>query len=622
MYILLFTKLAAASVISSSVGNVCLDVVNGNSAAGTAVQTWLCNTNPQQNWTYTGGTLQSLGKCLEVVNSNAANGAQVQVATCNSKASQQWKRSGNTWVWSDTFCLDLTNGDTSNGKRPQIWTCAANNANQAWNFGVTTTSSVAPTATGVGSKISAGPLCVSALGSASNGVRVGLSTCSSATSWQYSGGTVQSGGKCLDVPNGDTTPGTGLQLWDCGQGNPNQQFAIVGNTLVFRNSLCIDVPDGNYTPGQTLQIWTCYAGNANQQLTIGATTPATTSAVTNNSTTPTSVPTSGSNIRLIGRSWPGQASAASPQTFSWAASGVAVSFANSSSISISMSLQGNPTFAVILDGVQLYKISSGSDIVPITGLNLTRHTLQLIKMNEGCYGSGIFNGFTLSSGGTFGSIPAPGRRIEFIGDSITNGYGDAGTVPGCAATAFTEDATRGYAALSAQMLNAEPSLIASQGWGLYTDYQGNTDNVIPKIYNDSIYGDASKPWTFQSTDAVVINIGTNDYYQMNGNGTNFVNAYIAFLATVRQHYPLAQIFLGIGPVPKNDAMTQLKGYLDQAIKAIKSLPDTRIQYIDLTSTLYNPDTGAGVMCQAHPDFSVHQEMAQSVVTQLKPVLGW
>jgi endo-1,4-beta-xylanase len=73
----------------------------------------------------------------------------------------------------------------------------------------------------------------------------------------------ESAGRCLDVPNGTTTNGTGLQIWDCYNGS-NQQITQNGQTLRLLGK-CLDVP-ADAANGTRVRLWDCNGGN-NQQWT-------------------------------------------------------------------------------------------------------------------------------------------------------------------------------------------------------------------------------------------------------------------------------------------------------------------------------------------------------------------
>ncbi|SHM86832.1 ricin-type beta-trefoil lectin domain protein [Actinacidiphila paucisporea] len=79
-------------------------------------------------------------------------------------------------------------------------------------------------------------------------------------------------GKCLDVPNSSTTPGTQTQIWDC-SGAANQTFARTssGQLTVYTggSQMCLDASGQGTTPGTKVAVWTCN-GQSNQQWTLNS----------------------------------------------------------------------------------------------------------------------------------------------------------------------------------------------------------------------------------------------------------------------------------------------------------------------------------------------------------------
>jgi hypothetical protein len=61
------------------VNNKCLDVADSQTADGTQVQIWTCNSTDAQKWTVSGGTVKALGKCLDVSGGGTADGTTVPV---------------------------------------------------------------------------------------------------------------------------------------------------------------------------------------------------------------------------------------------------------------------------------------------------------------------------------------------------------------------------------------------------------------------------------------------------------------------------------------------------------------------------------------------------------------
>ncbi|MER7757303.1 RICIN domain-containing protein [Kitasatospora sp. NPDC097643] len=125
----------------TGIGGKCLDVRGGNTANGTPVQIYSCNSTASQWWTatdkpdMTGVTLSALGKCLDVSAGGTANGTPVQLWDCNGSEAQRWVRYLGDVVINPQSgkCLDVPGSSTQDGTQLQIYTCNYTPA-QTWNF--------------------------------------------------------------------------------------------------------------------------------------------------------------------------------------------------------------------------------------------------------------------------------------------------------------------------------------------------------------------------------------------------------------------------------------------------------------------------------------------------------
>ena len=126
----------ATEYVSAASGR-CLDDPDSVTTPGTLDEVWDCHHGPNQEWTSTGGTLQSLGMCLDAFNQGTSSGTRVDLYTCNGQANQQWKLNSNgtiTGVQSG-LCLDVTGGgDSANGTPVELWGCDGG-SNQQWSKG-------------------------------------------------------------------------------------------------------------------------------------------------------------------------------------------------------------------------------------------------------------------------------------------------------------------------------------------------------------------------------------------------------------------------------------------------------------------------------------------------------
>jgi lysophospholipase L1-like esterase len=224
--------------------------------------------------------------------------------------------------------------------------------------------------------------------------------------------------------------------------------------------------------------------------------------------------------------------------------------------------------------------------------------------------------------GTVEGAPAPatGRLIEFVGDSISAGYGNLGVDvhqgvgPTCTWSIETEGATQAYDSMVAQDLKAEVSIIARSGWGIVRDQNGNTANVLPAVYDDAVGTQSSPTWSFaRKPDVVVINLGTNDSAQGDP-GVAYETAYLAFVRHVRSHYPSAWIFLTLGPMTIDPLLTAMRAHLTHVVAAFG---DSRAATIDL-----EPQDAASTGCDYHPNVLEDRTMATAITAAVRAKLGW
>ncbi|QDY08868.1 alpha-L-arabinofuranosidase [Micromonospora sp. HM134] len=91
------------------------------------------------------------------------------------------------------------------------------------------------------------------------------------------GGTPQQGvqlvggqsGRCVDVPNGSTTNGTQVQLWDCTGGTAQRFTYTAGKQLQVLGNKCLDANGQGTSNGTQVIIWDCHGGT-NQQWNVNA----------------------------------------------------------------------------------------------------------------------------------------------------------------------------------------------------------------------------------------------------------------------------------------------------------------------------------------------------------------
>lgn len=76
-------------------------------------------------------------------------------------------------------------------------------------------------------------------------------------------GTIQSAGRCLDIPLGHATRGARLITWDC-HGGDNQRWTLSADgTIRSMNGMCMEVQRGT----TRVALWECHGGE-NQQWSL------------------------------------------------------------------------------------------------------------------------------------------------------------------------------------------------------------------------------------------------------------------------------------------------------------------------------------------------------------------
>jgi lysophospholipase L1-like esterase len=301
-------------------------------------------------------------------------------------------------------------------------------------------------------------------------------------------------------------------------------------------------------------------------------------------------------------------------------------FARFNGTGATLRLDGSPNqFQVVVDGnaTSVLKVVSGTTQYPIaTGLAAGTHELVIWKRTEGNQGDNWFLGLDVTDGQLLAASPAPDRRIEVYGDSITAGYGLDGRGPDCAFSQDTENHYLSYAAVAARTLLAELHAIAWSGIGMYRNYgvSGPSADAMPAVYARTLADKTNSSWDFSSWQphAVVVNLGTNDASTGGDPGTPYQTAYLGFVRTLREKYPDTYFVLTIGPMLSGDALTAIRTRIQNVIKTRASEGDGKMSYLEFPTQLQSDGLG----CDWHPNATTNARMAAALVAELKTRLGW
>ncbi|MFI9816374.1 cellulose binding domain-containing protein [Saccharothrix variisporea] len=215
-------------------------------------------------------------------------------------------------------------------------------------------------------------------------------------------------------------------------------------------------------------------------------------------------------------------------------------------------------------------VTPGKTTYWVNNLANAEHRVRLVKRTESTWTSGQFGGFVAATGGQVLDKPvARTRQVEFIGDSLTVGYGNLSTTRDCSTNGGVTRNTNtdiSYGALTAKSLNADYQVNAFSGLGMVRNYNGGSPGTNYRTYYDrallNVEGDV---WPVPSTwrpQLVVIGLGTNDFSTAINPGepwtpesllAAYKSAYQGFLDKLRTRYGTGTTILvsahGSGTLP-------------------------------------------------------------------------
>ncbi|MBR1864234.1 MAG: GDSL family lipase [Ruminococcus sp.] len=276
------------------------------------------------------------------------------------------------------------------------------------------------------------------------------------------------------------------------------------------------------------------------------------------------------------------------------------------------------------DAVKLY--------TPIDGADTVTAQVKIVKLSETAMSTMGIMPINLEEGADIKPAAVKAHRLEFIGDSITCGYGVDDEDPTHNFMTSTEDVTKAYAYKTAELLDADYSMFSISGWGIISGYSGDgqkhEDQQVPLYYEKTgfSYGafDKTKPesidWDFgrYQPEAVVINLGTNDDSYTGGNADrerDYIDSYKEFLKTVRKDSPDAHIFLALGIM--GDRLYPAVETVCSEYKA--ETGDENISTFHFTPQDANAD---GLAADYHPTEKTHEKAAAALSEEIKTVMGW
>jgi lysophospholipase L1-like esterase len=281
-------------------------------------------------------------------------------------------------------------------------------------------------------------------------------------------------------------------------------------------------------------------------------------------------------IKFVGRFAP-VPEAPDSVLFDWSGSAISLRFEGTSKVTVKLRLTGkvpqDQIFVFVVDNqpptkrqITVKTDAQGKPTLepleeyPIVGLDSQKpHELTIYKATEAQKGTVIFKGIDLNGGKLLPPTRRP-RRMEFIGDSITCGYGNEGKNATCPFEVKVRDALdergqpvldpRGnpivvtvpatqnqylsFTALAARRLDADAVTVCWSGKGVYKNYreryfpdpqtgklvpEADTFSTVPELWETRTIGSdpEGNKWDFakekpeEVPQVVVVALGTNDF---------------------------------------------------------------------------------------------------------------
>ena len=256
--------------------------------------------------------------------------------------------------------------------------------------------------------------------------------------------------------------------------------------------------------------------------------------------------------------------------------------------------------------------------------------VKIVKLSESPHSTFAISDITVT-GKDVRPAENKDRLIEFVGDSITCGYGVDDEVKEHNFSTTTEDVTKAYAYKTARLLDADYSMVSFSGYGIISGYSNGETKVsaqtVPQYYtklgyswtSNGMFSPAMLDWDFgkRQPDVIVINLGTNDdsyTKKIEERCLEYQEEYVNFLKTVRENNPDATIIGTLGVMGQN-----LCPYVEAAINQYsEETGDTNVAYM----TFDQQDQKDGLAADWHPTEATHEKASGKLAEKIREVMGW
>jgi lysophospholipase L1-like esterase len=261
-----------------------------------------------------------------------------------------------------------------------------------------------------------------------------------------------------------------------------------------------------------------------------------------------------------------------------------------------------------------YRLDQGKSTIQLFDLPYGIYSVSVRKQSESMMTRTVIT--ELSTDGNWMMVnPARRSSIEWIGDSLTCGYGNLGENENTPFDTKDEDGMQSFAILASQALNMDYQLVSVSGIGVYKSFYAEV--TMPSIYEQyDIYDRTPYPFT-KHQDIVVINLGTNDHSYMNFlmdhskvlEQEAFQKAYQAFVTRVKTLNPSSLIICISQGSRQMNVDVQIE-------RAVQNINDSTIFHLRLSPI--HEDEGIG--SQYHPKVLTHRRWATEIQLFIQSII--
>ena len=288
-------------------------------------------------------------------------------------------------------------------------------------------------------------------------------------------------------------------------------------------------------------------------------------------------------------------------SFDWSASGIEFNATYIGSISVTGKANKDIKFRVYVNGEEtgIVKFGTKSSTKKLPGTEvdtLTTAHVRLVRVEYVKDGLATLKAVELA--GEIHEWTTERKLIEFIGDSITCGYGSI-------TQDDRKDGSRTFAYVASCTLDVDYSMVAISGIGVNKSTEQHSGNTIGDFYKyNTYYRSSSTLYTPErKADLVVVNLNTND----NGYGateTEYKADLKALLSDIRSiHGENVEIVWILGQM--TDVNTSVNGWLKDVFEELGG-ESSGLYILETTKNNLGGNN--------HPSYTSHKKTAEHLVT--------